>query len=146
MSRRRDDLLASNIGSLEAHPKTHGHSRTARNLARGQLWAVSTPAQVAGIAALGVADWAECTRAYVDEQRALLSDGLAECGMHVIPGEANYLMFRSPKPLYDALLTRGFLIRLCENYVGLDSSWFRVAVRTEEENAAFLAALKEVCS
>ena len=114
--------------------------------AMGQLWAVSTPAQVAGIAALGVPQWAEETRAYVDEQRARLAEGLEACGMRVIPGEANYLMFRSPQILYDELLARGFLIRRCENYVGLDSSWYRVAVRTEEENAAFLAALKEVCS
>ena len=114
--------------------------------AMGQLWAVSTPAQVAGIAALGVPQWAEETRAYVDEQRVRLAEGLEACGMRVVPGEANYLMFRSPRSLYDELLARGFLIRRCENYVGLDNSWYRVAVRTEKENAAFLAALKEVCS
>ena len=118
----------------------------ARLKAAGQLWAVSTPAQVAGTAALGVPGWAQRTRAYVGEQRRALADGMAACGLQVVPGAANYLMFRSERPLYEALLERGFLIRRCENYVGLDSSWYRVAVRTAEENAALLAALKEVCA
>ena len=109
--------------------------------AAGQPWAVSEPAQVAGIAALGVSDWAERTRAYVDEQRALLERGLEACGMRHITGEANYLMFQCDELLYEPLLEKGFLIRRCENFVGLDSSWYRIAVRTEEENKAFLAAL-----
>lgn len=117
----------------------------ARLEAAGQQWAVSTPAQVAGLAALGVDGWVQRTRAYVAEQRARLADGLAACGMRVVPGKANYLMLRSEFPLYDALLERGFLIRRCENYAGLDEGWYRVAVRTAEENEAFLAALREVC-
>jgi threonine-phosphate decarboxylase len=111
----------------------------------GQLWAVSGPAQYAGIAALGVGGWAERTRAYVDHERALLKTGLESCGMRVIPGKANYLLFQSDRELYEPLLDRGFLIRRCGNFVGLDDSWYRIAVRTAQENAAFLAALKEVC-
>ena len=110
----------------------------------GQQWAVSTPAQVAGVAALQVDGWVERTRAYVDEQRAILADGLESCGMHVVPGKANYLMFGSDRDMYGPLLERGFLIRRCENYVGLDARWFRIAVRTASENEAFLAALREV--
>ncbi len=112
--------------------------------AAGQPWAVSTPAQVAGVAALEEAGWAQRTREYVDEQRAVLCDGLRDAGMRVIPGQANYLLFQSPIELYEPLLERGFLIRRCANYVGLDWSWFRIAVRTEDENAAFLAALEDV--
>ena len=112
--------------------------------AAGQLWAVSTPAQVAGIAALKEDGWAERTRAYVDEQRSFLLAELKACGLDVVPGKANYLMFRSTAPLYGPLLEKGFLIRRCENYVGLDEHWYRIAVRTAEENAAFVAALQEV--
>ena len=114
--------------------------------AAGQPWAVSGPAQVAGVAALGVAGWADDTLAYVDEQRAVLQQGLEECGMRVIPGKANYLMFRSERLLYESLLSKGFLIRRCENFVGLDEHWYRVAVRTADENAALIAALREVVS
>ncbi|MBO4365404.1 MAG: aminotransferase class I/II-fold pyridoxal phosphate-dependent enzyme, partial [Eggerthellaceae bacterium] len=110
----------------------------------GQLWAVSTPAQVAGVAALEEPNWAQRTREYVDAQRAALQEGLERMGLRVIPGQANYLMLQSPVELYEPMLRRGFLIRRCANYVGLDQSWYRIAVRTAQENAAFLAALQEV--
>lgn len=110
----------------------------------GQPWAVSTPAQVAGLAALAVPQWAERTRAYVDREREVLADGLRRLGMEVVPGKANYLLFKSAVPLYEPLLERGFLIRRCGNFVGLDDSWYRVAVRTAGENAALLAALQDV--
>ena len=110
----------------------------------GQPWAVSTPAQVAGVAALGVSGWVERSRAFVGEQREVLASGLTACGMRVIAGEANYLLFQSAVQLYEPLLERGFLIRRCANFEGLDESWYRIAVRTADENAALLAAIKEV--
>ena len=115
-----------------------------RIVAEGQQWAVSTPAQIAGVAALQVDGWVERTREYVDGQREVLESGLAGCGLAVVQGKANYLMFRSAQNLYEPLLERGFLIRRCENFAGLDAHWFRIAVRTASENEAFLAALREV--
>ena len=111
----------------------------------GQPWAVSTPAQVAGVAALGVPGWIERSRAFVDEQREVLAGGLASCGMRVIASEANYLLFKSDVQLYEPLLQRGFLIRRCANFEGLDENGYRIAVRTADENAALLAAIEEVC-
>ena len=107
----------------------------------GQPWAVSTPAQVAGVAALSVEGWAEKTRDYVDQERGKLASALRGMGMRVIDGQANYLMFQCEADLYDPLLQRGFLIRRCANYEGLDDTWYRIAVRETEENAALLAAI-----
>ena len=86
----------------------------------GQPWAVSTPAQAAGVAAL------------------------AGLGFRVIPGEANYLLFRTPLSLLEPLRRRGILLRGCGNYCGLDGSWYRTAVRTGEENRRLAAALTEI--
>jgi threonine-phosphate decarboxylase len=36
------------------------------------------------------------------------------------------------------------LVRSCENYVGLDGRWFRIAVRTPEENDRLVHVLGEV--
>ena len=36
------------------------------------------------------------------------------------------------------------LIRQCGNYEGLDETYFRVAVRTEEENRILIEALRAV--
>ncbi len=112
----------------------------------GQTWAVSTPAQVAGMAALDVAHWERDTRLYVDGARQRMLKGLRSLGLRVIEGRANYLLFQCRLPLYDELLKRGFLIRSCQNYRGLDETWFRVAVKREEENERLLKAMKEVLS
>lgn len=117
-----------------------------RLVVHGQPWAVSTPAQIAGVAALADPSWHERTRTYVKGQRQILLEGLRSCGMQVVSGEANYLLFRAFPGLYELMMERGFMIRRCANYVGLDDSWYRIAVRTAEENEAFLSALRGVCA
>ena len=114
--------------------------------AAGQPWAVSTPAQLAGTAALSDSGFCDRTRTYVNARRGELAAGLSQLGLKVVPGKANYLLFKCARSLYEPLLERGFLIRRCENFAGLDGRWYRVAVRTREENAALIAALKEVLS
>ena len=114
----------------------------------GQAWAVSTPAQVAGIVALKEQDYVNLAKKLIARERERLVDGLQSCGMQVMPGCANFIMFKVPEssPLYDTLLEHGILIRRCENFCGLDDSWFRIAVRAPEENTHFLVALQEVCT
>lgn len=112
----------------------------------GMPWIVSTPSQVAAIAALGVSGYLDVSREYIDSERANLQSALSDMGMKVVPSQANFILFQSPRPLYEPLLERGIVIRRCENFRGLDGSWFRVAVRTSEENAKLVAALKEACS
>jgi threonine-phosphate decarboxylase len=139
--------------------------------AQGEPWAVSTPAQVAGVAALSEPGFLERTRAYVAAGRARLASGMRALGLDVVEGEANFLLVRSGRELFSPLLARGFLVRRCENFHGLAGGcgeggtrlaggcgeasaaapgdgggpwWYRVAVRTHEENEALLGALAEV--
>ena len=110
----------------------------------GQPWAVSTLAQAAGIAALKETDYVARVRALIQRERPFLAEGLKTLGLRVIPGEANYLLFRSGRPLVEPLRRRGILLRSCGNYPGLDESWYRTAVRTRTENERLLTALGEV--
>jgi threonine-phosphate decarboxylase len=48
--------------------------------------------------------------------------------------------------LRDGLLQCRLIIRDCSNFEGLDHRFFRVAVRTGEENRRLLAALGEALS
>lgn len=112
-----------------------------------QPWSVSTPAQAAGVAALTrCPDWAAEGRALVETVRPGLAAGLTAAGCAVVPGQANYLLFRLPgiTDLKERLLARGILVRACANYHGLGPDWYRVCVRGEEENRRLLAALSEV--
>ena len=115
-----------------------------------QCWNVSVMAQEAGIAALECGSWLTESVKQISAERARLTDRLTKLGIRVIPGEANFLLIRSSPEadLGKRLLDRGILVRDCSNYVGLGPGrgWFRIAVRTREENDALLKAVGEVLS
>lgn len=110
----------------------------------GQPWAVSGPAQAAGMAALGETAYVEAVRTLIRTERPRLAQALSRLGLRVIPGEANYLLFHSPVPLEEPLRERGILIRDCSNYHGLGRGWYRTAVRDRADNGRLLAALKDI--
>lgn len=110
-----------------------------------QAWSVSLPAQAAGVAALREKDYLEQTRALIGSQRAFLTEGLRQRGMQVYGSQANFIFFRSMMPdLAPRLAQQGILIRGCGNYHGLDQNYYRVAVRTGEENRLLLAAIDQI--
>lgn len=110
----------------------------------GQPWAVSSLAQAAGVAALKETDYVRQVRALIAAERPRLAEQMERLGLRVVPGEANYLLFRSETPLDAPLGQRGILLRCCGNYAGLDGTWYRAAVRTRAENQRLIAALEEV--
>lgn len=110
----------------------------------GQPWAVSSLAQAAGVAALKETDYVRQVRALIAAERPRLAEQMERLGLRVVPGEANYLLFRSETPLDASLGQRGILLRCCGNYAGLDGTWYRAAVRTRAENQRLIAALEEV--
>jgi cobyric acid synthase CobQ/L-threonine-O-3-phosphate decarboxylase len=114
-------------------------------------WSVNTLAQAVGAAALRDADYVGRTREYVARHRQWLTGELKSIrGLTIFPSEANFLLVRMERGGTDAralakhLLAAGIAIRVCDNFVGLDARYFRVAVRTEEENGKLVRALREV--
>ncbi len=111
-------------------------------------WSVNTLAQAVGVAALADADYARRTREYVRAQRESLTKALQEMpGLYVYPGAANFLLVRLSRADLDApalarrLLQEGIAVRTFPPEQHLDGRFFRVAVRTEEENARLCSAL-----
>lgn len=109
-----------------------------------QPWNVSTPAQAAGVAALGQPQFVEKARQLIADQRPKARKALESLGFRVIPSETNYLLFKAPRGLKEKLLAKGILIRSCANYPGLDETWYRIAVKLPEENAQLLTALEGI--
>ncbi|MBT3290306.1 MAG: cobyric acid synthase [Victivallales bacterium] len=113
-------------------------------------WSVNTLARSVGIAALQDTGYAKESRRCVAEYRVAMELGLAEFQtLNVFPGRANYVLVQrrdggSARTLADALLCgHRIAIRVCDNYTGLDDTFFRVAVRGPEETERFLEALDE---
>lgn len=112
----------------------------------GPCWNVSGPAQAAGLACCQLPQWPEQGRALLETARPSLQRGLTALGCQVVPGEANYLLFRLPgvTDLKARMLGRGILLRSCANYRGLGPDWYRTAVRTPGENQILLDTLAAV--
>ena len=111
----------------------------------GQPWPVSHIAQEAGIAALCETDYVNQILALITAERRRMTAALEALSLRVIPGQANFLLFRSPDAaLAEKLRTRGVLIRDCANFAGLTAGWYRCAVRTAAENDILLEAIGEV--
>lgn len=106
-------------------------------------WNVSVLAQMAGDACIKESEYIKETASYVSGQRRLLSDGLKKLGFKVYKSDADFILFYSKLPLYDILLNKGILIRDCSNYVGLSEGYFRVAVKTFDENVRLLKVIGE---
>lgn len=109
-----------------------------------QPWNISLPAQEAGLAALPEEEYVNRTRRLVGQERRYLERGLENLGFTVWPGTVNYLFFQGPAGLAADCRKKGFLIRDCENYRGLEAGYYRIAVRTREENEALLQAMKKI--
>ncbi len=113
-------------------------------------WSVNALAQAVGAAALGDTEYAKESRRFVRERRAELSATIeAIPGLAVYPGEANFLLVRIDRGdiaapgLAGRLIADGIAVRVCDNFAGLDGRFFRVAVRTAQENGRLCRALRK---
>ena len=113
-----------------------------------QPWSVSVPAQAAGIEALTEREEqrVQKIRNKIVEEKMRMEKKMREFRIRFIPTKANFFLLYSEIPLFDQLLEQGILIRNCENYRGLKKGWYRIAVRTKEENDVLLRALETILS
>lgn len=113
-----------------------------------QPWNVSVPAQAAGVEALTEREEqrVQKTRKIIVEEKTRIEEKMTELGIEFVPTKANFILLHSEISLFKQLLEQGILIRDCENYRGLSKGWYRIAVRTKEENEMLLHALERVVS
>ena len=107
-------------------------------------WNISTIAQAAGAAALEEEEYCHRTIEFIEKERAWLKEALSQAGITVYPGEADFLLLRSKRALYSDLLQKKILIRDCRNYKGLTDGYYRIAVKSRQENEKLIAALREL--
>ncbi len=116
----------------------------------GGPWRVNTLALEAGVAALEDVDHNRDTRVYVEHEREVLFGELSRIPwLRPYPSTTNYLLVEitggmTARQLKELLLTQLILIRDCANFEGLSDHFFRVAVRTKEENQRLLGCLTSV--
>ncbi len=109
-----------------------------------QPFNVNTLAQVGAEAALDDVEYLERVVRDTHAGLAVIADGLRALGLTPAPTQANFVLFdchREARPIYEALLARGVIIRPMGAY-GL-TRHLRVNAGTPAENARFLSTLAE---
>lgn len=113
-------------------------------------WNVSSLAQELGIKLLEHQEAYRGTPQYISRERTYLTDEIGRVFLEkgrpvrIYPSDANFILLYTDFPLYDALLERGILIRDCSNYRGLKKGYYRIAVRTLEENQTLIRMIQDI--
>jgi len=111
----------------------------------GQPWSVSTVASKCGIAALKEVDYVKNTKDYIKENREYLTLELKSLGYKVFDSKTNFILFKTEHTnIKHKLEEYGILIRSCSNYRNLNEEYFRIAVKSEENNRYLISCLKEI--
>lgn len=112
-------------------------------------WRINSLAQAAGLVSLRDKEHLQRSVEVISREREYLSHSLSQLGFRPFPGVANFLLVSSHslgitgEKLQSFLGPRGVLIRLCHSFYNLDDYYFRIAVRTREENERLLGLLEE---
>ncbi|GIM47391.1 threonine-phosphate decarboxylase [Collibacillus ludicampi] len=108
-------------------------------------WSVNSLAQIAAISAFSDESFHEKTLRWLQEERELMQSELSVRGYDVFPSDTNFLLVRHScfdiEKEWKRLAEKGIFIRDCRSFTGLDSRYFRIAIRTREENLQLLRYL-----
>ena len=125
-----------------------GNKDLLKSIARVTMsWNVNTLASVSAICGLKQDTYNKESVLYVNKEREYLYNNLNNMkDLKVFKPSVNFIFFKIDKDieLKMELLKYGILIRSCDNYIGLDDSYYRIAVRTREENEKIISALNKV--
>ncbi len=113
-------------------------------------WSVNSLAQAVGIRALQDHDFLLQSRNYIKRQRHKLFEQLKAIPLlFPLSSDANFLLVKlvdtkvTSQQIADKLLKKGIIIRVCDNFPGLDSCYFRVAVRPPVEQQRLVEGLRQ---
>lgn len=131
------------LGYMVAHPEVIERMEEFK-----EPWTVNTLAQRAGLVALGDEEHSRRTRDFLRSERMFLYNEFSKIrAIRPIPPSANFILSKilySPtaQELQKHLIKKGIIIRDCSNFPGLEPQYFRVAVRTREENLRLVSSIK----
>jgi L-threonine-O-3-phosphate decarboxylase len=110
-------------------------------------WNINHFAQEAVKRAVGNSKFIQRTRKIMKREKSyLMAEMQSIPSLRVFPSHTNFFLIytsecRAPD-LKTMLLRKGILIRDCSNFRGLDDHYFRICVKTREDNHRFVEALR----
>jgi len=112
-------------------------------------WPVNVLAEAAAIASVEAADFRQTVWQWLPQARQELAENLAALpGLEPLPSQANFLLVKTaisaPEIQQKMLKKSQILIRDCLSFPELGESFFRVAVRTSQDNQKLTTTLAEI--
>lgn len=110
-------------------------------------WTVNTLAQKAGVAALNDKPYQKSSLKAMGREKLFVEKALVSAGIDFILSRANYYLLRikNARNVIAALERKGILVRDCSNFIGLDDTYIRIAVRSRKENKILMKELATLC-
>ena len=108
-----------------------------------QSWCVSSVAKKAGIACTKEQEFIQKTVFETAKERVWLLEQLNQIGIGKAKGEANMIFFKSRPGLHAFGMMHGIMLRDCSNLEGMPQGYYRIAVRSREENEKLIEVLKQ---
>jgi threonine-phosphate decarboxylase len=112
-------------------------------------WSVNGVAEQMGLVCLEQAAFVEKTVRLIKKEREWLTGELQSSGISTSPSSANFILCSIPtgwnsREWLTHLAKEGIVVRHTENFPRLDGRFFRVAVKTREENEQLLHVMRKV--
>jgi len=135
------------IGYVISHTK---HIERIRN--RQAPWSINTIAQQAGIESLKDHGFIQKSIKYNSTTMPAFAKDLQSLPfITVFESHASFILFRmsesapvSPEELYEKLLAKKLLVRMCDDFQELDNSFFRVSVKKKNENKKLVSVIRKI--
>ncbi|MEW5768178.1 MAG: threonine-phosphate decarboxylase CobD [bacterium] len=122
-------------------------------------WTINTLAQAAGEHIIFEDEYIRRSRDFISTEKDFFYQALAQIGpFYPFKPSVNFILVRMAEgrwwnkkskiqgadQLRKVLIKEGFLIRDCSSFRGLDRRFFRLAVRTRQENRGIVSALRRI--
>lgn len=110
-------------------------------------WHINTFADLSGQQALKEEQFIKDSQRYTAQERDFLEKGLsAYKELELFPSQTNFLFFRylGSGCLQEKMIKKNILIRNCNSFKGLTQKYYRIAVKSREDNQALLQALEAI--
>jgi len=110
-------------------------------------WSVNVVAAEGVVQALKEEEYIRSSVNYVENEKIYLYESLKEIrNIKVFKPSVNFIMMKvlNSIDLKEELIKHNILIRSCSNYEGLNNRFYRVAVRTRDENNKLISGLKDI--
>jgi threonine-phosphate decarboxylase len=115
-------------------------------------WRINVIAEVAAISSLDDEEYINKSKENLNIEKAFMYDKMKQIKcLRVFEPSVNYIFFKINQgfcsmgiDLKKELIDRKILIRSCDNYVGLDGEFYRVAIKSRNENEILLRSIGEI--